>query len=367
MHEYVIGKSGSGKTTFLQHHILNNDGGYAVLDPHGDLAEAIADRTDCIYWDTSDADYVVGFNPLANVSLGHRHLIADEVVNSFKSIWRESWGPRLEWILYNAVRLLLDNKATLLDIPAVLTDTGYRMRCLRRTPFRGFWENEFDTWDTRFRNEAIAPILNKVGQLAINPVLRNILFHNTLRIPRVMDGKRLVVNLSKGKLGETPSHLLGALLVSAFGHAAQERANIPPEARIPFTLYVDEFQNFATDSFASILSEARKYNLSLVTAHQFLGQVPELLRQAVFGNAGRFVSFKIGSEDAALVCKELGLRNPEILVDLAPFDAYARQGLDLRFIRIDPPSPTKSRLPANRAWTRSNHARPRAMVERGVE
>ena len=366
MHQYIVGKSGSGKSTFLLHQVLANEDGFAVLDPHGDLAERIADTIPCIYWDTSDTDHVSGFNPLANVPEAQRHLVADQVVVSFKAIWGDSWGPRMEWILYNAVRLLLDNHGTLLDIPQVLTDGKYRMRLLRKASFRSFWENEFAEWEERYRNDAVAPVLNKVGQFVANPVLHNILSHSTINISRVMEtGERLVVNLSKGRLGATPSHLLGALLVSAISQAAQARAAIPPEERRPFTLYADEFQNFATDSFASILSEARKFNLSLVTAHQFLGQVPELLRQAVFGNAGRIASFRVAAEDAALIAAELGLKNPDMLVDLPPFNAWERSGPDPHHLTVPPAPATQRRLERNRARARANYARPRAMVEHG--
>jgi hypothetical protein len=197
-----------------------------------------------------------------------------------------------------------------------------------------------------------------VGQLTANPVLAGILAHGTINISRVMDrGQRLVVNLSKGKLGEEPSHLLGALLVSAFAQAAEQRANIPFEERRPFTLYVDEFQNFATDSFARILSEARKYRLDLVLAHQFLGQVPDLLRQAVFGNVGRFVSFKVGSEDAPLIARELGLHNPEILTDLERFEAWERVGMQPNNFKSDAPVRAKGRISAVRNRTRSRYVR----------
>jgi hypothetical protein len=350
-HAYLIGKSGTGKSTFLQNLILKNEGGFAVLDPHGDLAESIADRTDCIYFDPSKIP--MGFNVLQNVSAHQRHLVASNVVSSFKAIWADSWGPRLEWILYNAVRLLIDNNKTLLDIPTVLTSTTFRTRCIRKASFEKFWENEFDQWDDRYRNDAIAPVLNKVGQMVADPMLNRILGgRSTLKPTHIMNhSQRLVVNLSKGKLGETPSHLLGALIVSAFSQAAHARADIPPEERVPFTLYVDEFQNFATDSFASILSEARKYKLFLVLAHQFVKQVPELLRQAVFGNVGTMISFRLGAEDAPLIAKELDLHNPEILSDLPNFEAYSlldpgadltRQGLhrcpviSLRVVGFDP-------------------------------
>jgi len=371
MHEYIIGKSGAGKTTFLQHHIINNAGGFAVLDPHGDLAEYIADTVDCIYLDPSDTEFPVGFDPLHHVPYDDRPVVAAQVVSSFKAVWADSWGPRMEYILINSLRLMLDNSQPIIAIPRLLTDRHFRSRLLRRCTDRfvkSFWEKEFDSWEDRFKREALSPVQNKIGQLVGNPVLRNILAHSTLNLADVMNtGKRLVVNLSKGKLGEEPSHLLGALLVSGFAHAAAGRASTPASRRRSFTLYVDEFQNFATESFASILSEARKFNLHLVLAHQFLGQVPDLLRQAVFGNAGRFVCFKIGSEDAPMISRELGLKNPEMLTDLAAFEAYQRHGLDAVRFRTSPPSPPNGKLAKVRAATRSRNARPRASVEERID
>jgi hypothetical protein len=233
-HRYVIGKSGTGKSTYLQNLILDTEGGFALLDPHGDLAEAVADSIDCIYFDPILTP--IGFNVLENVPVERRHLVASNVVSSFKAIWADSWGPRLEWICYNALRLLLDNNKTLLDIPAVLTDPVFRRRCLARATYPDFWHNEFETWDARYRNEAIAPVLNKVGQLAADPTLRRILGgKSSLKPERIMNkGQKLVVNLSKGKMGDIPSHLLGALLVSAFAQAADRRSTIPEENRVPF-------------------------------------------------------------------------------------------------------------------------------------
>jgi hypothetical protein len=223
---------------------------------------------------------------------------------------------------------------------------------------RNFWLYEFDALQPRDRAAAISPVLNKVGQLAANPVLSGILRRNTIDISRIMNrGQRLVVNLSKGQLGEEPSHLLGALLVSAFAQAAESRANIPFKDRRPFTLYVDEFQNFATSSFSRILSEARKYRLDLVLAHQFLGQVPDLPRQSVFGNVGRFISFKIGSEDAPVVARELGFpATAESLIDLHRFEAWDRSTsvMPKRF-KTDGPIATKGRLDAVRRRTRSRY------------
>ena len=373
MHEYLIGKSGTGKSTFLRNLILNNEGGFAVLDPHGDLAEAIADTVDCIYFNPSELQ--LGFNVLENVSAEKRPLVAAQIVASFKAIWGDSWGHRMEWILLNSLRLLLDNNHTLLGLTKLLTDEAYRTRLLRRCSdpiIRAFWDTEFALYDDRFRKEAIAPIQNKVGQLLANPSLRNVLGqqNSTLKVERIMNkGQRLVVNLSKGTLGEAPSHLLGALLVSGFYEAAQRRATIPEDERVPFTLYVDEFQNFATDSFADILSEARKFKISLVLAHQFLGQLPDLLRQAVFGNVGVMTAFRVGAEDAPIIAAELGLGTPTALTDLANFRAWTRKGgpYDAEQIETEPPRSTANRLAAVKRFTKASYTRPKRLVETEID
>jgi len=372
-HLYIIGKSGTGKSTFLQNTILQNAGGFCLLDPHGDLAEAIADTIDCIYFDPTELQ--LGFNVFENVPEPSRPLVAAQIVASFKAIWGESWGPRMEWILVNSLRLLLDNNQTFLGLSKLLVDDLYRRRLLRHCTdpiVRAFWEYEFDAYEDRFRKEAIAPIQNKIGQLLANPTLRNIVGQqrSTLRPDRIMNrGQRLVVNLAKGKLGDAPSHLLGALLVTAFAQAADRRAALAPADRVPFTLYVDEFQNFATESFATILSEARKFKLSLVIGHQFLGQVPDSLRQAVFGNVGTMMAFRIGAEDAPLVADELGLKNPEVLSDLGNFEAWMRVGgpHSAQLMHTLPSPPTAGRLPAVKRRTGSRYCRPRSQVERQIE
>jgi hypothetical protein len=376
MHEYVIGKSGSGKSTFLQNHILQNRGGFAVLDPHGDLAEKIADTISCIYFDPTDTEFPVGFDPLHHVPLTDRPLVAAQVLASLKAIWADSWGYRLEYILINCLRLLLDNSAPIIVLPRLLTDGHYRAALLRHCTdptITAFWQTEFENWDYRFRSEALAPVQNKIGQLVGNPILRNILSHRTLNLSRIMDaGQRLVVNLAKGKLGEAPSHLLGALLIAGFARAAESRAAIDKRERVPFTIYADEFQNFATDGFADILSESRKYALSLVLAHQYLGQLSARaggqspLRDAVFGNVGRLCSFRIGAEDAPIVARELGLHNPEMLTDLAPFEVWERSGVQASFFRTAPASPSYGQLRANRATARARYARNRKIVEEKV-
>ena len=279
-HLYVIGKTGTGKSTLLFNLMLADlaqGRGFALLDPHGDLAEAVINavppsRTnDVLYVNPADLDFPVALNPLDRVAPDARPLAAAHLVAAFKHLWADSWGPRLEYILLNALRLLLNAPgSTLLGLPRLLVDDNYRNRLLSTCAdplVQVFWQTEFAAYHDRFLTEAIAPLQNKIGAILSPPLLRNIIgqSRSTIDIPRIMnEGRVLVANLSKGKLGEGPAHLLGAFLATAFAQAAESRAGIPEADRRDFCLYADEFQNFATDSFASVLSEARKWRLSLV-------------------------------------------------------------------------------------------------------
>lgn len=301
-HLYVIGKTGSGKTTLLRNMIVQHIGlghGVGLIDPHGDLAEELLHhipphRADhLVYFNPGDIEYPIGLNLLTNVAPDDRHLVASGVVSAFKGIWHDSWGPRLEYILYNAVAALLDCPNTsLLGVNRMLTDDKYRswVICQIKDPFiRAFWAEEYAGYDPRFQREAIAPIQNKIGQFLLNPVIRNILgqVKTKVSIPFVMDNGRLfVANLSKGQLGHDKANLLGSLLVTHFQLAAMARANRPESERRDFALVIDEFQNFSTDVFASILAEARKYRLCLTLSHQYIDQLTLPVRQAVFGNVG---------------------------------------------------------------------------------
>jgi hypothetical protein len=277
-HVYLIGMTGTGKTGLLlnmMHGDLMAGAGFCFLDPHGDACQHIASLApkergkDVIYLDPSDPTHTFAYNPLSGVPEAERATAAANIVSAFKSIWAQSWGPRLEYILGHALRLLLDAKdQTLLGLPRLLVDETYRewlvVRC-NDPVVRSFWQSEYAAYDARLRNEAIAPIQNKIGAFLANPFIRSILCQNssTLKIADVMNkSKVLIVNLSKGNLGTEPAHLLGALLITACSHAAEARRHIPEHDRRDFTLYVDEFQNFATESFATILSEARASGVS---------------------------------------------------------------------------------------------------------
>lgn len=340
-HIYIIGKTGSGKTTLLKNLIIQHielGHGVGLIDPHGDLAEKLLNhiprsRTDhLVYFNPSDVEYPIAWNLLANVPPDDRHLVASGIVGAFKGIWADSWGPRMEYILYNALVALLDcQNVTLLGVNRMLTDDKYRAWVVRQVkdPFiRAFWEEEYASYDPRFMREAIAPIQNKLGQFLLNPVIRNILgqVKNKVDIPFIMDHQRIfIANLSKGQLGEDKANLLGSLLVSQFQWAAMKRADRPEAERKDFYLFIDEFQNFSTDAFASILAEARKYRLCLTLSHQYIDQLVLPVRQAVFGNVGTLISFRIGSTDAEVMTKEFNEFFPaSVLADLNRYEAVVK-------------------------------------------
>ena len=319
-HVYVIGKTGMGKTTMLQNMIIGDvyaGRGFAIVDPHGDVAEDILDFipdervNDVIYFNPADLDWPIAFNVFERVSTEHKYLVASGLVSVFKKLYAESWGPRLEYILRNTLLALLDfPQATLLGVLRILVDKKYRNDVIEQINdpvVRSFWLDEFANYNEKFRTEAIAPIQNKVGQYLSSAVIRNIVgqIKSSFDLRDVMDNNKiLIMSLSKGKIGEDNAALLGSMMITKIQLAAMSRATIVEEERNDFYLYVDEFQNFATESFANILSEARKYRLNLTIAHQYIEQMSDEVRAAVFGNVGSIVTFRIGAEDAEALEKE---------------------------------------------------------------
>jgi CxxC-x17-CxxC domain-containing protein len=266
----------------------------------------------------------------------HQHLVASGLIGIFKKLWADSWGPRLEYVLRNAILALLEYPdSTLLGVMKLLTDKGYRKKVIQKITdpvVRSFWVDEYSKYPDKFQAEAIAPIQNKVGQFLSSPVIRNIVgqVKSSFSLREVMDNKKiLLVNLSKGRVGEDNSALLGAMIITKIQMAAMSRVDIPEEERVDFYLYVDEFQNFATESFANILSEARKYRLNLIIAHQYIEQLDELVRAAVFGNVGTMILFRIGAIDAEELVKEFEPQYvEEDLVNLAKYDVYMKLMID---------------------------------------
>ncbi|MFA6080642.1 MAG: type IV secretion system DNA-binding domain-containing protein [Candidatus Gracilibacteria bacterium] len=320
-HTLLVGQTGSGKSTLMERMILQDiDAGRGVglIDPHGDLYDRIIHRipksrsNDVVLFDLADIDYPIGFNILENTHEQFSSLVASSIVGVFKKIFGYSWGPRLEYILRNATLTLLEKPGTtLLDLTMLLTDEEFRKRYLAqiKNPFlQKFWTTEFENMSQMRQAEVVGPILNKVGQFLSVPLIRNIVSQPQSGFsPRwVMDNKKIfLANLSKGKIGEDVSDMFGSMLVSKFQLDVMSRATIEPENRVPFRLYVDEFQNFATESFADIFSEARKYGLELIIAHQYLGQVDKKLVEAILGNVGNIIVFHTSHDDAKILAPNM--------------------------------------------------------------
>ncbi|MBI3494983.1 type IV secretion system DNA-binding domain-containing protein [Candidatus Saccharibacteria bacterium] len=334
-HIYIIGQTGAGKSGLLELFALSDvyhNQGYAIIDPHGDFAVnnlrfIPAHRMkDVVYFNPADTAFPLGFNPMEVNDPSMKSNTSSEIIGVLKRMFGDSWGPRLEYILRYTILALLDYpESTMLDITRMLTDKKFRKKVLDKcedTVVQNFWNVEFASWNDKFASEAVAPVLNKVGAFTANPIIRNIIGQpkSTFDIRELMDeGKILIVNLSKGLIGEDNAAILGSFLVTKIQLAAMSRSDIPNiEDRRPFYLYVDEFQNFATDSFATILSEARKYGLNLTVANQYVSQMDDTVRDAVFGNVGTMISFRVSADDAPLLSKSFEPQfMPEDLIQMA--------------------------------------------------
>src|SRR3989441_417205 len=317
---YIIGKTGTGKSTLLETMIrqdIENGEGVALLDPHGDLVEKIARnipehrQKDLIYFNVPDLSNPMGFNPLKSVAPEKRPRSASGLLDAFKKIWSDSWGPRLEPVLRNALLALLDQpEPTLADVLRLLSDRDFRRTACERVsnaPVRDFWLREYESYPMVLRAESAAPIQNKIGAFISNPILNRIITQkkSAFDLRRVMDeGKILLLNLAKGKIGEDAAGLLGAMLVAQIGLAGLSRTDQPEHERRDFYVYLDEFQNFTTLSLANMLSELRKYRVNLILAHQYLAQLDPEVRDAILGNVGTTISFRVGLSDAAILEKE---------------------------------------------------------------
>jgi len=344
-HVYVIGKTGMGKTTLLENFILSDiyaGHGCCYVDPHGDTAEKLIDYipswriNDVIYFNPSDVDYPIGFNILEAVSERHKHLVASGMMGVFKKIWENMWSSRMEYILNNTILALLDNPGqTLLGINRMLSEEEFRNRIVGNVTdpvVKQFWLKEFASYNDKYAQEAVAPIQNKIGQFLSASVIRNIVAQvkSTIHIREIMDSEKIfIINLSKGRIGEDNSRLLGGLLITKLQLAAMERVDVPETDRKDFYLYVDEFQNFAVESFAGILSEARKYRLCLTMAHQYIAQLTDEVREAVFGNVGTIISYRVGSPDGLYMEKEFAPRfMPEDIINLPKYNVYLKLLID---------------------------------------
>lgn len=348
-HVYILGKSGTGKSVLMFNMMIQNiknGEGVCVVDPHGELVEGILSSIpkermkDVIYFNPADTEYHIGFNVLELVDPKYKHLVASGLMGIFTKIWANAWSARMEYILNNCILALLDTPGTtLLGIPRMLVDKDYRQKIisnLKDPVIKAFWVHEYEAWQDKFRNEAIAPIQNKVGQFLSTSIIRNVVGQSksTINIFDIMNqGKIFLVNVSKGRIGEDNSALLGGMIITKIQLAAMERVRIPEENRKDFYLYVDEFQNFVTDAFAGILSEARKYRLNLTVAHQYTAQLisdkSSAVRDAVFGNVGTMIVFRVGADDADFLEKEFEPEfTPQDIVSLPNYKIYLKLMID---------------------------------------
>ncbi len=387
-HLYIIGQTGTGKSFLLQLLMISDlyhNIGMAVIDPHGDLATDImkfvpAHRVkDVVYFNPADRDFPIAFNPMEVTDPNFKNHISSELVGVLKRLF-DSWGPRLEYILRFTILALLDYPdSTMLGITRMLTEKGFRNKVIKeiKDPIvKQFWVTEFASWNDKFASEAVAPVLNKVGAFTANPLVRNIVGQSRsgINLRKLMDeGKILIVNLSTGLVGEDNAAILGALMVTKIQLAAMSRADIERDQRRPFYLYVDEFQNFATDSFAVILSEARKYGLNLTVANQYVSQMPETVRDAVFGNVGSMISFRVGAADGTVLAKYFEPTfTPQDLINLNNQHNYITMSIDGE--KTTPFASQTLRVPKSEAdhtaeiieLTHQNYSSTRAEVEDAI-
>lgn len=392
-HLYVIGKTGMGKSTMLENMIvqdIENGEGVAVIDPHGSMAENLLGYVpesrikDTIYFAPFDTDHPISFNVMEDVGVDKRHLVANGLMNAFKKIWVDAWSARMEYILNNVLLALLEYPdSTILGVNRILSDKDYRDEVVSKvtdSSVKAFWTDEFAKYGERYMQEAGAAIQNKIGQFVSNPLVRNIIGQpkSSFDVRKIMDEKKiLIMNLSKGRMGIENSALLGNMLVTKIYLGAMSRADASPAElqKLPnFYFYVDEFQSFANESFADILSEARKYKLSLTIAHQYINQMPEEVRDAVFGNVGSMVTFRIGPEDAEMFEKEFAPEfTAEDLVNLGFAQIYLRLMIDgigskpFSATTLPPISlPDHSCKDEIIAYSRESYATQRAVVEEGI-
>ena len=342
-HLYIIGQTMTGKSTLMRS-LLAQDiqagHGCALIDPHGDLALEVMDVVprkrirDVIVMDPSDRKYPVGFNPLYKVPREERDAVAENLTATFAHLWRDSWGPRLEYILLNTISALLDApdklRPTMVSIPLMFVNEAYReevLRFVQNPQVRDYFDTEFSRWKGRHLDERLGPIQNKIGKFLTNTAVRNIFgqWKPSIDLDEIIAKKQiLIVRLSKGLVGELTANMVGSFVATGLQHAAMRRATLPESKRPDFDLHIDEFHNFTTDSFADILSEVRKYGLTLTIGHQYIDQMSDEVADAVFGNVGSIVSFRVSATDAERLAKEVGTYHPRIFGDLGVGEIVAK-------------------------------------------
>lgn len=341
LHTYIIGKTGVGKSTLIQTLIMQdiyNNRGACLLDPHGDLALKVftnvpeSKRENIVYLDITNNEVPFRYNPLKRVSYEKRSLIASSILESLKKLWHDAWGVKLEHILRNVLLTLLDQpSASFGDIPLLLLDKSFRyssLKHIKSVEVRNFWDKEFK----RYTPNDILPVLNKVSAFLVHPILKKVLVENEedLSLRKLMDeGKTIIVNLSKGHIGQEVAHVLGALLVTSIGSASFSRVNQEENERRPFFFYIDEFHNFTTLSFVNMLSELRKYKVGLIMANQYIQQLDKDIKHAVIGNVGSIISFRLGTDDARVLANEMyPLFKPEDFINLPNYHIYLKLMID---------------------------------------
>ncbi|MGB9598387.1 MAG: type IV secretory system conjugative DNA transfer family protein [Minisyncoccales bacterium] len=398
-HIYIVGKTGTGKSALLKNMVVQDilvGHGIGFFDPHGEIAEELLDFipssriNDVVYFNPADLDHPIGFNVLEKVSEEFKPLVASAVLSVFKKIWPDVWSARMEYILSNTILTLLERKdSTILGINRLLSDKDYRKRVVENIKdplIKSFWEKEFSKYSERYEVEATAAIQNKIGQFIANPLIRNIVgqVKSKISIRKIMDEQKiLIANLSKGKIGEENSKLLGGFLIAQLYFSAMSRTDLPEEKRKPFYLYVDEFQNFVTESFVNILSEARKYGLVLILANQYLSQLIEArpegfvskIKDAIFGNVGTIITFRVGPEDADFLEQEFYPPfSAQDILNLPRYNIYIKmisEGLPIKpfsgqtLLPFKPPSQTnREKIIVN---SRERYATDRRKIEEKIK
>ena len=341
-HTFIVGMTGTGKSSLLLN-MARQDAesgqGFCLVDPHGDLALTLAQicGTDCLYWDVADPLSPYGYNPLTQVSDEYRPLVASGLIDTLKKQWADAWGARMEHLLrYSLLALLERPYSTLLDIIPMFLDAGFRkdvIWSITDPQVRAFWTVEFPAMNYRTAVDGVAPIANKIGALVAHPVVRNALCTplQPLRFRQIMDeGKILIVNLAKGRLGADTANVLGGLIVASIANAAYSRQTVAESERRPFFLYVDEFHSLTTSAFSDMLSELRKYGLGLIATTQYSSQLDDGVREAIFGNVGTIMAFRVGATDASIIAKQFGTEVPKVsdLVSLPNYEMYIKLMID---------------------------------------
>ncbi|MBS1683203.1 MAG: type IV secretion system DNA-binding domain-containing protein [Bacteroidetes bacterium] len=317
MHTYIIGKTGTGKSTLIRTMIMQDiqaGRGVCLLDPHGDLVQSVHDsisverKKDVLYFNVPDRTLTLKYNPFKKVSYEKRSLVASGILDVFKKLWADAWGVKLEHILRHAILTLLDQpQATIADIPKLLLDRSYRyeaIKAVKNESVKSFWQKEFGNYN----RYDLLPVLNKIGGMLAHPVIKRVLIENSdeVSLRKAMDEKKIIlVNLAKGHIGEDAAHILGALFISSISAAAFSRVDTQEDSRVPYMVYMDEFHNFTTLSLVNMFSELRKFKVGMTLAHQYFFQLDDEIRRAILGNAGTIIAFRVGTEDSLFLSKEM--------------------------------------------------------------